>query len=81
MPGKTLQSSSLSAGQRRATPLSQDLSPELLQELSELGIDPALARQALEPQFVGISSASGPAEHQAEIDAWINAGGDPLNPA
>ena len=54
-----------------------DWSPELLQLLAERGIDP----EAFDTEFrcVGIRSASGPAEFQAEIDAWIAAGGNPYS--
>ena len=52
--------------------------PELLRKLSERGIDAAsLYNEIEEMPFVGISSASGPAKHQAEIDAWIASGGMP----
>jgi len=29
------------------------------------------------PEIIGISSASGPSEHQEEIDRWIEEGGMP----
>jgi hypothetical protein len=50
----------------------------LLQKLSEQGIDPvSLYLEVAAEPLVGISSASGPAEDQAEIDAWVEAGGVP----
>lgn len=54
----------------------RDLPPELLRELSALGIDPDSLPDP-DVGFVGIGSASGPKEYQAEIDAWIESGGIP----
>lgn len=51
--------------------------PELLQQLSDLGIDPNSLPEP-DNDFVGISSAVGSSpEDQAEVDAWIESGGIP----
>lgn len=52
--------------------------PELLQTLRDKGINLDSLEAGLEREpFVGIGHASGPSEHQVEIDAWVAAGGTP----
>jgi len=58
------------------TPL-HEMPPELLQQLSALGIEP---NSIPDPDggFVGISSAVGSSpDDQGKLDAWISAGGVP----
>ena len=78
MPTRTFKSSSPSAGLNPAIAQPQEMSPDLLRQLSELGIDPgSVYLETASTPFVGISSASGPAEFQDEIDAWVDGGGIP----
>ncbi|MFL0808605.1 MAG: hypothetical protein K6L60_15085 [Oceanobacter sp.] len=72
MPDTTPKSSTLEPGPSIKTPRLPDFTQEKFQELSELGIDSSILA-AGEP--VGLSSASGPEEYQADIDRWIDSGG------
>ncbi len=72
MPDTTSKSSSQNPGQSTKTIQHPGFTPEELQELSELGIDP---NSLMTDEPVGLSSASGPEEHQADIDRWIDGGG------
>ena len=78
MPIPKFKNSLPSAGPSPAiTPL-HELPPELLRKLQDKGINPASLQAELEAeQVLGISHASGPSEHQAELDAWVDSGGVP----
>lgn len=76
MPTKTSKNSSPKPGQKASIAQAPELTPEELQELSALGINPSLIDAVND--VPGIGSASGPADKQAEIDDWIANGGKPV---
>ena len=74
MPTSTPKSSLPNAGENFSTTPAQELTPDELQQLSALGINDSLTADLND--VVGISHASGPEEHQKEIDRWIEGGGE-----